>query len=99
MSEQDGKEFIERFTVRMPMGMRDRIADRAEQNGRSMNSEIVKIIQDALENKSLDIDKIDSKNATPEDLASELARQLEEKQKEVMLVAKAFASLVSSKKK
>ncbi|EUD08460.1 hypothetical protein HMPREF1564_3543 [Providencia alcalifaciens R90-1475] len=64
-----------------------------------MNSEIVQILQDALEGGSLDIDKIDSKNATPEDLASELARQLEEKQKEVMLVAKAFASLMSSKKK
>ncbi len=51
MSEQDGKEFIERFTVRMPMGMRERIADRAEKNGRSMNSEIVQILQDILDDR------------------------------------------------
>ncbi|MEX6122952.1 Arc family DNA-binding protein [Providencia hangzhouensis] len=51
MSEQDGKEFIERFTVRMPMGMRERIADRAEKNGRSMNSEIVQILQDILDGR------------------------------------------------
>lgn len=51
MSEQDGKEFIERFTVRMPMGMRERIADRAERNGRSMNSEIVQILQDILDGR------------------------------------------------
>lgn len=30
-----------RFLVRMPEGMRDRIADAAKANGRSMNSEIV----------------------------------------------------------
>lgn len=31
----------DRFIVRMPDGMRDRIAKAAEENGRSMNSEIV----------------------------------------------------------
>lgn len=98
MTTKQVKEY-DKFVVRLPDGMRDQIAKRADENGRSMNSEIVQILQDALEGESLDIDKIDSKNATPEDLASELARQLEEKQKEVMLVAKAFASLVSSKKK
>ncbi|HEK0789594.1 TPA: Arc family DNA-binding protein [Proteus mirabilis] len=98
MTTKQVKEY-DKFVVRLPDGMRDQIAKRADENGRSMNSEIVQILQDALESESLDIDKIDSKNANPEDLASELARQLEEKQKEVMLVAKAFASLVSSKKK
>ncbi|MEW4516592.1 Arc family DNA-binding protein [Proteus vulgaris] len=98
MTTKQVKEY-DKFVVRLPDGMRDQIAKRADENGRSMNSEIVQILQDALESESLDIDKIDSKNASPEDLASELARQLEEKQKEVMLVAKAFASLVSSKKK
>lgn len=98
MTTKQVKEY-DKFVVRLPDGMRDQIAKRADENGRSMNSEIVQILQDALEDKSLDIDKIDSKNANPEDLASELARQLEEKQKEVMLVAKAFASLMSSKKK
>ncbi|EMF4673891.1 Arc family DNA-binding protein [Providencia stuartii] len=59
MSEQDGKEFIERFTVRMPMGMRERVAERAERNGRSMNSEIVQILQDALDCKALPNVQID----------------------------------------
>lgn len=38
----------DKFTVRFPDGMRDEIAKRAEANGRSMNSEIVQILQDAL---------------------------------------------------
>lgn len=39
---------MDRFNVRLPAGMRDAIADRAKSNGRSMNSEIVQILQDAL---------------------------------------------------
>lgn len=49
MTEKDNPNFVERFTVRMPDGMRDAIAERAKRNGRSMNSEIVQILQDALE--------------------------------------------------
>ncbi|HCQ8124574.1 TPA: Arc family DNA-binding protein [Klebsiella quasipneumoniae subsp. similipneumoniae] len=40
---------MDRFNVRLPVGMRDAIADRAKRNGRSMNSEIVQILQDTLE--------------------------------------------------
>lgn len=39
---------MDRFNVRLPAGMREAIANRAEQNGRSMNSEIVQILSDAL---------------------------------------------------
>lgn len=49
MSEQESKEFIERFTVRMPTGMREEIAKIADKNGRSMNSEIIKILQEAID--------------------------------------------------
>ena len=35
-----------RFLVRMPEGMRDRIADAAKSNGRSMNSEIVAALEE-----------------------------------------------------
>ncbi|MDE9570982.1 Arc family DNA-binding protein [Xenorhabdus bovienii] len=38
----------DKFTVRFPDGLRDSIAKRAEENGRSMNSEIVQILQDAV---------------------------------------------------
>lgn len=48
MSEKDNQGFIERFTVRFPDGMRDAIAERAKNNGRSMNSEIIQILEDAL---------------------------------------------------
>lgn len=40
---------MDRFNVRLPAGMRDAIAERAKRNGRSMNSEIVQILQDAID--------------------------------------------------
>ena len=66
LSEKDESNFIERFTVRMPDGMRSAIAERAKRNGRSMNSEIVQILEDALSydvssvDKSLDLKQIKS---------------------------------------
>ena len=39
---------MDRFNVRLPAGMRELIAERAKANGLSMNSEIVKILADAL---------------------------------------------------
>ncbi|WP_288764531.1 Arc family DNA-binding protein [uncultured Enterobacter sp.] len=42
---------MDRFNVRLPAGMRDAIAERAKANGRSMNSEIVQILQDALDSE------------------------------------------------
>lgn len=38
----------DKFNLRFPDGMRDAIAERARRNGRSMNSEIVQILEDAL---------------------------------------------------
>ncbi|KMV66843.1 hypothetical protein AI29_16420, partial [bacteria symbiont BFo2 of Frankliniella occidentalis] len=48
MSDKDNPNFVERFTIRMPDGMRDAVAERAKSNGRSMNSEIIQILEDAL---------------------------------------------------
>ncbi|ENO8558531.1 Arc family DNA-binding protein [Yersinia enterocolitica] len=56
MTEKDDPNFVERFTVRMPDGMRDAIAGRAKKNGRSMNSEIVQILQDALSGGAINMD-------------------------------------------
>ncbi|MBZ7165169.1 Arc family DNA-binding protein [Klebsiella oxytoca] len=53
MIEKDNPNFVERFTVRMPDGMRDAIAERAKENGRSMNSEIVDILAKSLSSSSL----------------------------------------------
>lgn len=54
MSDKQVKDY-DKFNVRFPDGMRDAIADRAKRNGRSMNAEIVQILQDALDsgNKSV----------------------------------------------
>ncbi|EAA7439498.1 Arc family DNA-binding protein [Salmonella enterica] len=48
MAEKQVKDY-EKFVVRFPDGMRDAIAERAKANGRSMNSEIVQILQDAID--------------------------------------------------
>lgn len=44
MSEKPVREY-DKFMLRFPDGMRDAIAERAKRNGRSMNSEIVQILQ------------------------------------------------------
>ncbi|RJT47248.1 Arc family DNA-binding protein [Rahnella woolbedingensis] len=41
---------MDRFNVRLPAGMRESIAERAKANGRSMNSELILIIDEALKN-------------------------------------------------
>ena len=53
MTDKENPTFVERFTVRMPDGLRYAIAERAKQNGRSMNSEIVQILQDALSEEGI----------------------------------------------
>ncbi|EGT4269326.1 Arc family DNA-binding protein [Cronobacter sakazakii] len=39
---------MDRFNVRLPAGMREAIAARAKENGRSMNTEIIFMIDEAL---------------------------------------------------
>jgi plasmid stability protein len=51
MAEKQVKDY-EKFVVRFPDGMRDAVAERARRNGRSMNSEIVQMIQDALDSEA-----------------------------------------------
>ncbi|THD45417.1 Arc family DNA-binding protein [Enterobacteriaceae bacterium ML5] len=55
MTEKENPAFIERFTIRMPDGMREAIAERAKANGRSMNAEIIKILEDVLSGKARSI--------------------------------------------
>ncbi|MFG0518148.1 Arc family DNA-binding protein [Kluyvera intermedia] len=43
----------DKFNLRFPDGMRDAVAERAKRNGRSMNSEIIQIIEDALSEKAV----------------------------------------------
>ncbi|MDW9370046.1 Arc family DNA-binding protein [Sinorhizobium meliloti] len=47
MSEKDKypSELAERFQIRLPAGLRDRIKAYAERHGRSMNTEIVRVLE------------------------------------------------------
>ena len=47
MADKQVKNY-DKFNLRFPDGMREAIAERAKRNGRSMNSEIVQILEDAL---------------------------------------------------
>jgi plasmid stability protein len=42
-------QLADKYVLRMPDGMRDRITELARANGRSMNAEIVLILQQALD--------------------------------------------------
>lgn len=55
MSEKFPSQMQDKFTVRFPDGLRDAVAERAKANGRSMNSEIVQILEDALRGKEQDL--------------------------------------------
>lgn len=41
----------DKFNLRFPDGMRDAVAERAKQNGRSMNSEIIEMIKFAMDKR------------------------------------------------
>ncbi|WP_072269768.1 Arc family DNA-binding protein [Serratia marcescens] len=43
------------FNFRMPLEVRNKLKQRAEMNGRSMNSELLKIVNDALDKPSAKI--------------------------------------------
>ncbi|WP_306218279.1 MULTISPECIES: Arc family DNA-binding protein [unclassified Pseudomonas] len=49
MSNQSKRQLEEKFVVRLPDGMRERIALRARENTRSMNSEIVHRLETTVE--------------------------------------------------
>ncbi|WP_242633954.1 Arc family DNA-binding protein [Atlantibacter hermannii] len=69
---------MDRFNVRLPAGMRDAIAERAKANGRSMNSEIVQILQDALSGE-LPIQEILSNGISEETTFGEMIKLVDEK--------------------
>ncbi|AZC83942.1 MULTISPECIES: Arc family DNA-binding protein [Pseudomonas] len=70
MSNQPQRQFQEKFVVRLPDGMRDKIARQARSNDRSMNSEIVHRLEytteleTALERANKIIDKLLSGSST-----------------------------------
>ncbi|GIU61776.1 MULTISPECIES: Arc family DNA-binding protein [Klebsiella pneumoniae complex] len=59
MSEKQVRDY-DKFMLRFPDGMRDAIAERAKANGRSMNSEIISILEDRLYCGDGDLDNLDA---------------------------------------
>lgn len=59
MAEKFPSQMQDKFTVRFPDGLRDAVAERAKQNGRSMNSEIVQILADAIVKDEIFASEID----------------------------------------
>jgi plasmid stability protein len=70
MSEQSHDQ--EKFIVRMPAGMRDRIRKRAAEEGRSMNAEVLQTLEKAYPASS-DID------ATLREIGEVFVKQMEER--------------------
>lgn len=73
---------MDRFNLRLPEGMREAIAERAKENGRSMNSEIVDMLNNALYLPSVGQDAIDymlemAKSDEVENLSDEDRAQIE----------------------
>lgn len=58
MTEKQVKDY-DKFNLRFPDGMRDVIAERAKANGRSMNSEIIDIINHSILFSSISQDAVD----------------------------------------
>ncbi|MDE1487655.1 Arc family DNA-binding protein [Xenorhabdus bovienii] len=50
MTKKYPSQEMDRFNVRMPTGMRDEITKIAEKNGRSMNTEIIMMLQEGIDN-------------------------------------------------
>lgn len=82
MSKHPTGRGSEQFVVRFPDGMRDRIRAAAEENGRSMNAEIIYRLQTTLE-----MDAYEPKaNAHPEEPPSlrELIERMNDLQRQIM---------------
>ena len=71
----------DKFNLRLPDGMRNAIAERAKTNGRSMNSEIIQILEDAINPES---EKIEVLNAADRIAASADAKDMIVNQQETI---------------
>ncbi|HGI8193115.1 TPA: Arc family DNA-binding protein [Citrobacter freundii] len=69
----------DKFNLRFPDGMRDAVAERAKRNGRSMNSEIIQIIEDAItpERETIEVRNVASRIASSSDAEAMILNQQE----------------------
>ena len=52
--EKTGPALIEKFVIRLPKGLRNKIKHLSEQNRRSMNSEIIMVLEKHIQNNPLE---------------------------------------------
>lgn len=84
---------MDRFNVRLPAGMRDAIAERAKANGRSMNSEIVQILEDALNVKVIAWDE----SLSPKPGGESITMSMEQLNKVITTTAEEAVDAVTKK--
>lgn len=68
-------QLADKYVLRMPDGMRDKITELAKANNRSMNAEIVLMLQQAIEARANVLSSVDVE-ALAEALAPKLAAKL-----------------------
>lgn len=71
-------QLADKYVLRMPDGMRDKIMALAKANGRSMNAEIVLILQQAIEGRLTSVTTNIDIDVLAEALATRLAERLKE---------------------
>lgn len=62
---------LDKFVVRLPHGLRDRIAERAADNGRSMNAEMVRMLESGLAGELLSVEGRELLRALRAEMASD----------------------------
>jgi len=69
---------LDQYIIRFPDGMRDEIKRLAAEDGRSMNAQIIELLNFALKNSGLDIDEILQMVAAQRKEMADLRKQMEE---------------------
>lgn len=84
MAEETPVRDFEKFMLRMPEGMRDRIAREAKANGRSMNAELIARIEKTLEDDTA-LAKLTDR---VEELEADFEKRLQELEQAMYYVSK-----------
>ncbi|MDE1484302.1 Arc family DNA-binding protein [Xenorhabdus bovienii] len=94
---------ISPYSIRMPDELKEKLTKRAKKNGRSLNSEMVMILQSAVDE---DIQEANTEDLSPKDAVAtfqsemeEFKRLLSKKQEDILTLAKIFAEWSSKKDK
>lgn len=67
---------VEKFVIRLPQGLRDQIREISEHNRRSMNSEIIMVLEQYIQQQA-SVDDISFYEEAPQSADSELSKRLE----------------------